>query len=101
MSRESRTVANFVLATAFERTGRPEDALRVMRRRDGLFAYDFLASERLHRIARLAEETGNRDEAMVALRNFIAMREKADPQFQPEVQQARERLARLEAQDNR
>lgn len=38
---------------------------------------------------------------MIALRNFIAMREKADPQFQPEVQQVRERLARLEAQAKR
>lgn len=101
LSREGRTIANFVLARAYKRTNRPADALRVMRRRDGQLAYAFLASERLRRTARLAEEVGNRDEAMIALRNFIAMREKADPQFQPEVQQVRERLARLEAQAKR
>ena len=101
ISRESRTIGNFVLATAYERAGRSQDALRVMRRRDYQLAYAFLASERLYRIGQLAEETGNVDEAISALRNFVAMRERADPQFQPQVQQARDRLARLERRAKR
>ena len=67
-------------------------------RRDGQSEAGMYAADRQRRIARLAERTGDRERAIIALRQFIAMREYAEPKLQPEVAAAREKLKQLEAQ---
>jgi hypothetical protein len=56
----------------------------------------FLA-DRWRRRARLANQLGRRDDEILALRSFIALREQAEPHLQPEVAKARARLAELSA----
>jgi len=98
MNRRTRMTGNLVLSALYEATNDPVSALRVIGRRDWQTAYAMYAADRQRRIARLAERTGDREGAIEALRQFIAMREQAEPKLQPEVAAARERLKKLESQ---
>jgi serine/threonine-protein kinase len=98
IERRTRTTANFVLAAMYEATNDAPSALRVLGRRDGQTAYGMFNSDLHRRTARLAERIGDRERAIEALRQFIALREQAEPKLQPEVAAAREKLKQLEAQ---
>ena len=92
-----RSAGNFLVSALWEATGEPARALSAVKRRDGQFAYGMFAADRHRRTARLAEQLGRREEAMASLRHFIAMRSGAESALRAEVDQARERLKRLEA----
>ncbi len=95
-----RVTANSLLAALYDASKEPERALGVLGRRDGQYAVGMYAPDRQWRIARIAEHLGRREEAIVALRHYIAMREKAEPHLQGAVREARERLRRLEAESS-
>lgn len=96
--RRALMTGNYTMAAAYEAVGDAPNALRMVTRRDGQSEAGMYAADRQRRIARLAERTGDRERAIIALRQFIAMREYAEPKLQPEVAAAREKLKQLEAQ---
>lgn len=96
--RRALMTGNYTMAAAYEAAGDAPNALRMVTRRDAQTEMGMYAADRQRRIARLAERTGDRERAIIALRQFIAMREYAEPKLQPEVAAAREKLKQLESQ---
>jgi TolB-like protein len=97
--RVARTTGNIVLAELWERAGEPERALRVARRQDWQFGFAMYYPDRLRRIARLARRLDRPEEEAEALQHFVEMRAQAEPHLQPEVAEARARLAVLRGGD--
>jgi tetratricopeptide (TPR) repeat protein len=87
----------FRKAELLERAGRHEEALTWYGSFDNLSFYEapFEAAAQKERGA-ILEKLGRKAEAAEAYRRFIAFWRDADPDLQPQVTQARERLAALQ-----
>jgi hypothetical protein len=86
---------NLIATRAFVQLGDTARALDAVRRRPILYGPLLGWAALLHDEARLAAAMGERPQAMHAYRLFIALRDSADAQLQPEVLQARAGLTRL------
>jgi hypothetical protein len=99
-ARESReyTVApaNLFVAQLWERVGDDQRALNAVQRRYAGPGGFLFASARMRATSRIAERLGKRNEAIAALRTYVAIRAKADAAHQADLQDARATLARLE-----
>ena len=88
-------VGNLVVARLMEQSGNVKDALEAVRRREYVFTRGAYLSTYLREEGRLAELAGDVEGAIAAYRQFLALREDAEPELRDEVEDVRERLARL------
>ncbi len=97
---DARTLmsANSLLAELWERAGEPQRTLDAGRRIEFGVNLAWLASTRARREARLLERVGRPAEAIVRLREYVAMREKAELPLRTDLADAKATLARLEKQ---
>ena len=91
-----------LLSLAHDAAGRPDSALVFLERVTRGFAttgsYDaILAADNLDRLGAMYESRGQWRKAYDATERYIAIRRNADPEHQPALRAARERLARLRA----
>ena len=90
-------MASLVLARVLERAGDLPRALLAVRRRGDAWTPNHLyVAEQLREEGRLAAMLNNHEQAIAAYRHYLALREEADESLQPEVEQVRRELARLE-----
>lgn len=92
-----RSTLNSLQADLWERVDEPARALAADQRFDRNVEMNHLASARLRRDARLLEQLARPLEAIVALRNYVALRANAERSLQPDLADAKVNLARLEA----
>jgi len=80
-------------AELLNESGRDLEALRWYETRSDLFIVDAMyLAPALYRAASIYEKRGNRSKAIAAYRGFIDLWKDADPELQPFVSNARERL---------
>ncbi len=92
---------NLTLARLHEAMGDDAAALRAIRRRPSGFDGHRWFAEALEYEGRLAAATGDRDTAIRALSRWLELRSRAEPSFQPRIDNVRAELARLTAESNR
>lgn len=92
--REARNMFQLWTARLLAATGRPEEALATLRRRELQNPAFFLASI-LREEGRLAAQLGDREGAIRAYTHYLGMRTDPDPAFAAEVEQVRTELAAL------
>jgi hypothetical protein len=89
---------NLLISQLWERLGDDQRAWTAINRHYVGPAGAMFASARLRSAARIAERLGKRNEAITALRTYVAIRAKADAAHQADLQDARTTLARLESE---
>ena len=91
----------FELGQALERAGRSDSALAVYERAAtrvdvlGVWVEASTLGPTYQRLAALSEERGQRDKAIDYASRLIELWKDADPELEPLVREARERIARL------
>jgi hypothetical protein len=99
-TRANRTLVanlgNLLVSRLWELVGDDRRALDAVERRHLYLGGTAFASSRLKARARIAERLGLRDDAIRALKTYVAMRARSDPPFIPDLTAARARLAKLE-----
>jgi len=95
------------IGIAFDRMGQPDSAIVAFERYVAMPNYlrisydaDFLAGT-YKRLGELYEQKGNTAKAILYTRKFIELWKNADADLQPQVAEARQRLARLEKHEAR
>ena len=88
-------VGNLVVARLKEAQGDVQGALEAVRRREYIYTRAPYLTTYLREEGRLAERTGDREGAIAAYRQFLALRGEPDPELQDETEDVRERLERL------
>lgn len=88
---------HLVSARLHERAGDLPAALASIRRGRWMYPPEYLSTH-LREEGRLARLTGDRKGAIIAYRHYLALRSKPEPTLQPEVDQVRADLERLERQ---
>ena len=91
------TVLNIVAGRLLERYATPTAALHAVRRRASWWSNQnpFLAIQ-LREEGRLAARVGERDEAIESLRTYLALRQNSEEVLQPELNEVRQELGKLE-----
>jgi DNA-binding SARP family transcriptional activator len=92
---DARAYASLAIARLYERLGDPERALASIRRRPYLRGWPRYLGSYLRSEGRLAAETGDRDGAGRAYRQYLAMRASAAPPLRAEVDSVRAELGAL------
>jgi hypothetical protein len=87
---------NLLVSQLWERLGDDQRAWNAVRRRYVGPGGSTFASARLRAVARIGERLGKRNEAISALRTYVAIRAEADAAHQADLQSARATLSRLE-----
>jgi hypothetical protein len=87
---------NAVAARGWELVGEPAKAFAAARREKGGYAGSFYSTQ-LREEGRLAALAGDREAAMRAYRQYLALRSDPDPALKPQADQVRAELKRLEA----
>ena len=87
---------NLLVSGLWERLPDYQRAWNAIGRRHIMPGADEFASARLRASARIAERLGKLDEAIAALRTYVAIRANADAAHQADLRDARATLARLE-----
>lgn len=87
---------NLLVAQLWERIGDDTRAWNAIERRYAGPGSSWFSTARMRTSARIAERLGKRNEAIASLRTYVAIRAKADAAHQPDLQDARATLARLE-----
>jgi TolB-like protein len=87
---------NLLVAQLWERIGDDAHAWNAVERRYAGPGSSWFSSARMRTSARIAERLGKRNDAIAALRTYVAIRAKADAAHQADLQDARTTLARLE-----
>ena len=91
-------VGNLVAARLWEQSGDNPRALAALRRRVRLIGKPELYATYLREEGRLAAAVGDRDGARRAYRQYLNLRDAAEPSLQPQVATVRRELARLDPQ---
>ena len=91
-------LGNLLVSRLWEQMGDDQRAWRTITRSYAGIGANGFGSARLRARARIAERIGRRADAVGALREFVALRARADAPYQREVAQARATLAKLERQ---
>ena len=94
----SHITANTLLAELWERVDEPQRALDASRRTEYGTNLSWLGSTRTRREARLLERLGRPQDAIVKLRDYVALRANAEPPLHADLATAKATLARLEKQ---
>ena len=94
----SHITANTLLAELWERVDEPQRALDASRRTEYGTNLSWLGSTRTRREARLLERLGRLQDAIVRLRDYVALRANAEPPLHADLATAKATLARLEKQ---
>lgn len=93
--RSLRSITRFALAQILESVGKETEALEIYR----VFSEDvwqfYFGVPAALAAARIEERRGEREEAIAHYGHAVKMWERADPQFQPQVEEARRALRRL------
>jgi tetratricopeptide (TPR) repeat protein len=90
------------MGRVYDQLGQTDSALAVYERAEtnspvllSVFTAPWNDAQALHRLGELYEEKGNRDNAVEYYGRFVALWKDADPELQPQVREAKARMAKL------